>query len=121
MHDIPLAAVHTDKSRASETDVKQAIERAGSREGWTFDDEGPGALRATRTRKNQAAVVAIAYQVSAYGIRYRDSRNMKFRRRPMSDIGGTIHDPDYATIDKAYNDWVLSLDRAIRAELLALH
>jgi hypothetical protein len=117
---IPLASVRTSKGAITDQDVKGAITRAATSLGWSIRDVAPGTLLATKTEEDQTAIVRIGYQMSAYGIRYHDSRNLKYKARPMSDLAGTIHDFDYATIDKKYNVWVQSLDQAIQYELADL-
>lgn len=115
--EIPLAAVVTAKDGATEQDVKYAILTAAARQGWAVVDQAPGTLRATRTEGRQIAVAAIGYHARMYDIRYKDSRNMNFRRKPVTDMAGATHDPEYATIDRKYNEWVSALDAAIRQAL----
>ena len=115
--DLPVVSVTTSKSPVTDEDVKNAIQRAGLDLGWTIVEDNPGNLIATKTEDDQTAVVALGYQISMYSIRYQDSKNLKYKRVVMSDLGGTIHDPNYATIDKKYNEWVDRLSQAIQAEL----
>lgn len=117
MVDIPVAAVRTNKELVTDQDVKEAITRASLTTGWSIDDDAPGRLIATKTEDDRTAILTIGYQMSMYSIRYKDSKNLKYTRKPVSDLAGGIHDPDYATIDQKYNDWVRSLDRAIQSEL----
>jgi hypothetical protein len=117
---IPVAAVHTSKDLVTDQDVKEAIRRASLATGWSLKDDAPGRLTASRTEGDQTAIVTIGYQMSMYSIRYKDSDNLKYRRKPVTDMAGGTHDADYATIDQKYNDWVASLDQAIQRELSAM-
>jgi len=111
-----MAPITTSKDFVTEQDVKGAIVQAAMSTGWTIQESGPGALLATKTQKDQTAVVKIGYRVSTYSILYQESRNLKYQFKPLSDMGGTIHDPR-GNIDKKYNEWVQGLDQAIQKQL----
>lgn len=117
MVDFPVVPVQTKKELVTDQDVKEAIARAGLATGWSIQDASPGRLIATKTEGDQTAIVTIAYQMSLYSIRYRDSKNLKHMRKPVADMAGGTHDPDSAIIDQKYNDWITSLNRAIQGEL----
>jgi hypothetical protein len=117
---IPVAVVRTSKDTVTDNDVRDAVVRAAAGVGWKIRDESGGKLVATRTEDSQTAVVTVNYHMSMYSIRYRDSRNLKYGRRSRGDLAGSIVDPDYATIDKKYNEWVRNLDQAIQTELASL-
>jgi len=117
---IPVAPVGASKNLVTDQDVKEAIMRAATSLRWSIRDQAAGKLVATKTEKDQTAIVNIGYQMSMYSIRYGDSRNLGYRRKPMSDMRGAIHDPEYATIDMKYNDWVHRLHQAVQRELVAL-
>lgn len=118
---IPVAAVRTGRDLVTDADVRGAIDRAGRGLGWAIREDAPGRLVATRTESSRMASVDIRYQMSFYGIRYRDSRNLHYWRRVRADAAGAIHDPDAATIDAIYNEWVSALDQAIQRELAYLN
>ena len=117
---VSLVPVGATKDFVTDQDVKAVITRAATSLGWSTREMSPGTLIATKTEKDQTALVNITYQMSAYSIRYLDSRNLKYQVRPTSDITGTIHDFSEATIDKKYNEWVQSLDQAIQRQLADL-
>lgn len=99
---IPITAGKTTPSE----DVSRAIIRAGTRMGWLMQSETPGRLSARyQDRGGHSAIVEILYDAKTYSIKYRDSTGLR------AD-GGQIH--------RAYNAWVMDLDRAIRNELTAL-
>jgi len=83
-------------------DIAKAIERAGDSLGWQLTADGPGVFTGRLLLRSHVAVVAIEYDVKAYSILYRESVNLGANE-------GLIH--------PAYNQWIHSLDRAIRAEL----
>ena len=83
-------------------DVAKAIERAGESLGWQLSADAPGVLTGRLLLRSHTAIVAIEYDVRAYSILYRESVNLGANE-------GLIH--------PAYNHWIESLDRAIRAEL----
>lgn len=118
--DLPVVAVRAGKPDLTAEDVRTAIVDAATRLRWTVREDRPGVILATRSEKSQVATVTITYQMSMYGLRYRDSTKLNYRRKPVSDMGGATHDPDYATIDETYNAWVRELDAGIREELAGL-
>ena len=83
-------------------DVGTAIQRAGQSLGWQLLAEAPGLFTGRRQLRHHLAVVEIEFDERAYSIRYRDSTNLEAK-------DGQIH--------PAYNQWIESLDKAIRAEL----
>ncbi|MDB5899936.1 MAG: hypothetical protein JWP22_1669 [Ramlibacter sp.] len=88
----------------SNTQVREAIVRAGASLGWVMKEEVPGTLVGTLQLRGHSAVVAIPYTPRTYSIQYRSSMNLEER-------GGTIH--------KNYNGWIQNLTRGINAQLAA--
>lgn len=84
------------------TDVATAIKEAGKSLGWQMSAEAPGLFTGRLAIRHHVAVVEISHDAQRYSIRYRDSVNLDAR-------DGLIH--------SAYNQWVESLDRAIRSRL----
>jgi hypothetical protein len=117
---ITAAPVRVGKDRVTDQEVKEAIMRAGTSLGWSMRDNGPGKLIGTMTARGKTAVVSIGYYPSMYNIRYKDSINLHYKYAPVSDMMGAVHDPNHATIDPLYNEWVQSLDGSIQRELAAL-
>jgi hypothetical protein len=87
-------------------DVTSAIVRAGSTTGWTIQPSQTGRLIGRHSQRGgrHEAIVEIEHDTKTYSIKYRDSLNLKA-------------DTEGRTIHRAYNQWVESLDRAIRFEL----
>lgn len=113
------APVKVQQSEITEEDVKKAIVQAGEGLGWTMRSESLRKLVGMLTVRDQSAIVAIDYDTKGYSIRYRDSTNLGYRWKPVSDYGGTIvlSGTDQGEIHKNYNDWVRKLDAAIKLEL----
>jgi hypothetical protein len=88
----------------SQTQVRDAIVRAGAALGWQMKDERPGMLVGTLYLRKHVAVVAIPYTASSYSIQYRSSVNL-------DEKDGKIH--------KNYNGWIQNLTRGINAQLSA--
>ena len=84
-------------------EVQTAIQRAGKSLGWYINPEGPGHLVGRLPLRTHLAVVDIEHDAKSYSIKYRESANLNAGH-------GMIH-PNY-------NEWVQSLDRAIRSQLL---
>lgn len=83
--------------------VRTAIVSAGNGLGWVITPVSPGLLSGRFVSVDHVAVVDIRYTDKLYTITYKDSTNLNYK-------GTQIH--------KAYNAWVETLDRDIRAELL---
>ncbi|MGH8704452.1 MAG: hypothetical protein ACREUO_03435 [Burkholderiales bacterium] len=106
IHDVIGAAIEPPPGRIlSVRVVATAIQRAGQSLGWQMTVEGPGLLAGRLARRSHLAVVVIEYNAGSYSIRYRESVNLDAR-------DGQIH--------RGYNEWVKSLDKAIRNELQTL-
>jgi glyceraldehyde-3-phosphate dehydrogenase/erythrose-4-phosphate dehydrogenase len=68
----------------TETDVRNAIVRAGSGLGWIMKDAGPGKLNGTLILRTHTAEVEIPYSTSSYSITYKSSINLQ-------ESNGKIH------------------------------
>src|SRR5688572_27918624 len=97
------AAVPASSGSMSMNEVQTAIRRAGTSLGWYINPEGPGHLIGRLPVRTHLAVVDIEHDAKSYSIKYRESANLNAGH-------GMIH-PNY-------NEWVQSLDRAIRSQLL---
>jgi hypothetical protein len=96
------AVATTSLSRA---DYKNAIIRAGTQRGWTFQDAGPGHLIGNlAVRGKHFATVDVLYDTESFTINYRDSRNLEY-------------DPATRQIHPNYNSWVQNLQQEIQAEV----
>lgn len=114
--DAPLKASRLD---VTDDEVKQAIVRAGEALGWTMRVETLRKLVGVLTVRDETASVAIDYNTKMYSIKYRDSTNLGYKWKPISDYGGTIaiSGTEQGEIQKQYNDWVKKLDAAIKQEI----
>lgn len=117
VREFPPAAVRSNKDAPTDEDVKNAIIRAGDATGWTVDEQGEHVLVATRKKKSRLARVSIEYYQSVYSIKYKESSHFNYTRRPQSNLNGTIHDFDFATIHPDYNEWVEALNQEIQRQL----
>jgi hypothetical protein len=88
----------------TDTQVREAIVRAGAALGWQMKEESPGMLVGTLQLRKHTAVVAIPYTPRTYSVQYRSSTNLE-------EKGGMIH--------KNYNGWIQNLTRGINAQLSA--
>lgn len=88
--------------KATTEEVKGAILRAGAGLGWLMKPVSEGLITGTMHQRDHIAMIDIRYDAQQYSITYRDSSNLNF-------AGTTIH--------RGYNEWVQSLDRAIRTHL----
>lgn len=103
--DIAYAPAATTTRALTQTDYKNAIIRAGTQRGWTFEDSGPGHLVGTlAVRGKHFASVDVFYNAESFTIDYKDSRNLNY---------------DAATrqIHPNYNSWVTNLQQDIQAEV----
>ena len=85
-------------------DVQKAIARGASRSGWQAQPEGPGRMSARFQSGRHLASVNIDHDTKNYSIKMRDTN--------VRNDGTSVH--------PAYNNWVQSLDRAIRVELSSI-
>jgi hypothetical protein len=103
--DIAYAPAATQTRALTETDYKNAIIRAGTKRGWTFEDAGPGHLVGNIVvRGKHFATVDVFYGTQSFTIDYKDSRNLDYNAAT-----NQIH-PNY-------NSWVSNLQRDIQAEV----
>ena len=97
------APVITQSEKATMKKVEKAIISAGITRGWQMKPTKPGHIIATLNLRQHMAMVDITYDTKAYNIRYKDSG-------PTMLYDGT-------NIHRQYNNWVVNLDRSIRAAL----
>ncbi len=103
--DIAYAPAATQTRALTETDYKNAIIRAGSKRGWTFQDAGPGHLVGNlAVRGKHFATVDVFYDAKSFSIKYKDSRNLNY-------------DPGKNQIHPNYNSWVNNLQQDIQSEV----
>jgi hypothetical protein len=89
-------------SRALSMDeVEKAIRAGGISAGWQMVTRGPGNMEGIYVLREHRAVVSVAFDTTAFSIKYKDSVNMRF-----DGTGVSVH----------YNNWVQSLERGIRAQ-----
>jgi len=72
-------------------------------ENWEIEEVGPNVIYATKRDGQHAATVAIRYEERSFSIELRNSSYLKQRE------DGRIH--------KVYNEWIDSLESAIRREV----
>jgi len=85
--------------------IRNGIVSAGNGSGWVMTPLSPGQISGRFVKEDHVAVVDVRYTEKLYSITYKDSTNLKYK-------GGSIH--------RTYNEWVESLDRDIRNELLRM-
>jgi len=83
--------------------IEKAIISAGISRGWKMEPSKPGHIVGTLALRQHMVKVDITYDTKSYNIRYKDSG-------PTMLYDGT-------NIHRQYNNWVLNLDRSIRAAL----
>ncbi|MFV0481044.1 MAG: hypothetical protein ACK5LP_03575 [Campylobacteraceae bacterium] len=105
IHDVQSATVQGAEAKLTQTQVEQAILKAGVTEGWRMQKIKSGLISAIHSERGHSATVEIAYSASSYSIKYKDSVNLKY---------------DGANINQNYNSWVQSLDKAIQKNFLSL-
>lgn len=106
--DIAYAPAATKTRALSSTDYKNAIIRAGTQRGWTFQDAGPGHLIGNlAVRGKHFATVDVFYDTESFTINYRDSRNLDYN-------------PASRQIHPNYNSWVTNLQQDIQTEVTRL-
>lgn len=88
----------------SETQVKNAIFKAGVEREWIMNEAGRGVIKARQQSRDHVAEVRINYSASGYSITYDNSLNMQAS-------GGKIH--------RNYNRWVNNLNKDIQVNLSA--
>lgn len=104
VNDIAAAPVTTSRP-ATLQEIERAIRTAGAGLGWQMVPRGPGKVEGTLNVRAHRAVVDISFDAKNYSIKYKDSSNLNYD-------GNSIH--------PQYNNWIINLDRAIRAQLSAL-
>jgi len=100
--DTPIMA---SKPNPTVDEVSKAIMRAGTRAGWQMKPTRPGHMVGTLYIRTHIAVVDVNYSANSYSITYKDSTNVNY---------------DGTNIHNRYNDWIMTLDKNIRAELSTL-
>ena len=84
-------------------EVSRVIWAAGKKLGWVMQEVRPGELTGTLSIRNHVAVVTIVHDTSTFGIKYKDSRNLRY-------ADDHIH--------RQYNNWVSNLTRTIQSEMV---
>ncbi|WP_130099209.1 hypothetical protein [Siccibacter turicensis] len=101
----PIANVHsTVSSGHTQSQVKNAILKAGQERKWIMSEAAPGEINARQQSRDHMAEVRINYTATSYSITYANSQNLKAS-------GGKIH--------KNYNRWIYNLDKDIQLNLSA--
>lgn len=101
----PIDQVHSSVSTGhTQTQVKNAILKAGIQRQWIMSEAGPGVIKGRLQNREHEADVRIIYTATNYEIKYENSRNLQASN-------GKIH--------KNYNRWVQNLDRDIQINLSA--
>jgi hypothetical protein len=104
VHNVTSAPVVANRAVSSD-DVAKAIIRAGAGLGWQMIQKGPGTIEGILALREHRAVVDIKYSPKSYSITYKDSDKLNY---------------DGTNIHPNYNNWILNLDKAIRAQLTAI-
>ena len=104
VNDIASAPITTPRT-ATLQEIERAIRTAGAGLGWQMVPRGPGKIEGTILLREHRAVVDVSFDVKTYSIKYKDSTNLKY---------------DGTSIHPQYNNWIINLDKAIRAQLSAL-
>lgn len=99
------APVNASKPNPSLDEVSKAILRGGRGAGWQMSEIKPGHMVGTLIIRTHTAVVDIRYSAKSYSIIYKDSTNVNY---------------DGQNIHNRYNDWIMTLDKNIRAQLSTL-
>lgn len=106
--DVAFAPAASSTRSLSMREVQNAIIRAGSTRGWTFEEQAAGHLVGKVTvRGKHYAEVDVLFDQQAFTINYRNSRNLNY-----SADNGVIH-PNY-------NSWVNLLQQSIQTEVTTL-
>lgn len=99
----PIDQVYSSVSSGyTQTQVKNAILKAGVQRRWIMNEVSPGVIKARQQSQGHSAEVLITYTATHYDIKYAASQNLKAS-------GGQIH--------KTYNRWVRNLDKDIQVYL----
>lgn len=106
---IDKAPVHLSKRNASLGDVEKAIIRAGTNLGWQMRTIKPGQVNGKLYQNDRIAEISIDFSPSLYSINYLNSSNLDYSAKAGKPI----------MIDKDYNEWIQTLDKEIRREMLA--
>jgi hypothetical protein len=103
--DIAYAPAATATRAMTPADYKNAIIRAGTQRGWTFEDAGAGHLIGNlAVRGKHFATVDVFYDSKSFTINYKNSRNLNY-------------DPAAGTIHTNYNSWIRNLQQDIQTEV----
>lgn len=105
VYDVADAPITASKPNPSLDEVGKAIQRAGAALGWQMKQTKPGHILGTLVIRTHTAVVDVNYSVKSYSIVYKDSTDLKY---------------DGQTIHPQYNNWILNLEKGIRAQLSTL-
>ncbi len=89
----------------SASDVKKAIQRAGTGLGWMIKEVDGQTLQGTLLLRKHVAQISIPYSKTEYSLLYQSSEELNY-------------DESAKTIHKNYNGWIMNLDRAIQVQLI---
>jgi hypothetical protein len=104
--DVAYSPAATVTRSLDRTEYKNAIIRAGTQRGWTFQDAGPGHLVGNVVVRNKhSATVDVFYNSESFSIAYKDSRNLNYNP---------------PQIHSNYNAWIQNLQQEIQAEVTRL-
>ena len=107
IYNVEAQPIAVSASTYTVEDVRNAVIRAGSRRGWTFQDAGEGKLVGMIALRKHRATIDVRYDRETFDITYRDSEDLNY-----SEGQGVIH--------TNYNSWVQNLARDINLELTLL-
>ncbi|WP_318357036.1 hypothetical protein [Enterobacter sp.] len=101
----PIANIHSTVSAGhTESQVRNAILKAGAERKWAMNDAGKGVIVARQQARDHMAEVRVSYSASNYSITYASSTNLEAAN---------------GKINKNYNRWVHNLDKDIQVNLSA--
>ena len=89
----------------SDSEISNAIIRAGKNRKWTCFKESKGIVRCDYSRKNHSATVHVKYNNNGFNIEHVKSNGL-------GEKDGKIH--------KKYNAWVLKLKESINSEISSI-
>ncbi len=102
---VPIDNIHSVVSAGhSDSQVKNAILKAGMARKWIMSEEAPGVIKARQLSRSHSAEISITYTATSYSINYDSSLNL-------NASSGKIH--------RNYNRWVHNLDKEIQLNLSA--
>jgi hypothetical protein len=91
--------------------IERAMLSAGAIRNWVVTKVAPGQLQARLNLRSHMALVEIDYDQSSYSIRYKDSKDLKYKFSKRKDT---------YVIHRNYNSWVQNLNGDIQRTLALL-